>query len=132
MRAHTHTHTHTHTESYLNSIGMDPISLVAKEKHNQNLDSVISVTLEQFWMWAFMCTSFVCVCVCLFYSPTTACGSSQARGQIRAVAASLYHNHSNTRYKLAYSSWQHQILNPLREAGAQTLILRILVRFLTH
>ena len=39
-------------------------------------------------------------------------GSSQARGQIGAVAASLH-----------YSSWQHQIPNPLSEARNRTLIL---------
>ena len=32
-----------------------------------------------------------------FRAPPLAYGSSQGRGQIRAAAASLYHNHSNTR-----------------------------------
>ena len=39
----------------------------------------------------------LCVCVfCLFFRATpTAYGGSQARGRIRAVAASLRHSHSN-------------------------------------
>ena len=38
--------------------------------------------------------------VSLFRVEPTAYGSSQARGPIRAVAASLHHSHSNTRSKL--------------------------------
>ena len=36
---------------------------------------------------------------CLLRAPLVAYGGSQARGQIRAVAASLHHSHSNTRSK---------------------------------
>ena len=39
-------------------------------------------------------------------------GGSQARGQIRALAAGLHH-----------SSQQHQILNPLSRAKDQTCVL---------
>ena len=35
--------------------------------------------------------------ICLFRAAPSAYGSSQARGQIRASAASLCHSHSNTR-----------------------------------
>ena len=42
----------------------------------------------------------------------TAYGTSQARGRIEAIAASLHH-----------SSWQHWIFNPLSEASDQTCIL---------
>ena len=55
--------------------------------------------------------------------------SSQARGQIRATAASLPHSHSNTGSKphlkvaLHHSSWQHQIPNPLSKARDWTCIL---------
>ena len=58
-----------------------------------------------------------------------ACGSSQARDQIgaAAAAASLHHSHSNSNAifvcNLHYSSQQQQILNPVSEARAQTLIL---------
>ena len=41
-----------------------------------------------------------CVCVCLFRAAPVAYGSSQARGQTGAVAASLCHSHSNARSKL--------------------------------
>ena len=48
-------------------------------------------------------------------------GSSQARGQIGAAAASLCHSHSNAVSELRlrplhYSLLQHRILNPLSEA----------------
>ena len=49
---------------------------------------------------------------CLFRATPTAYGSSQARGLIRAVAASLHH-----------SSPQRRIFNPLSEARDRTLIL---------
>ena len=65
---------------------------------------------------------------CLFLGPhPTAHGSSQARGRIRAAAAGLHHSNSNTRSKhicdLHCNSWQHQILNPLRETRDQTHVL---------
>ena len=47
----------------------------------------------------------VCVCVCLFRAAPAAYGNSQARGWIKASAANLHH-----------SSWQRQVLNPMREA----------------
>ena len=54
-------------------------------------------------------------------------GSSQARGRIGAVPASLHHSHSNTGSKrhvqLHHSSQQYQILNPLSEARDGTCIL---------
>ena len=34
---------------------------------------------------------------CLFKAAPAACGGSQARGLIRAVAAGLYHSHNNAR-----------------------------------
>ena len=48
----------------------------------------------------------------LFRAAPVAYGSSQAKSRIGAAAASLHH-----------SSWQHQILNTLSEAGDQTRIL---------
>ena len=55
----------------------------------------------------------VCVCVCLFaisWAALEAYGGSQARGLIRAIAASLLHSHSNLGSKrvcnLYHSSWQ--------------------------
>ena len=42
---------------------------------------------------------------CFFGAASVTCGSSQARSRIGAAAAGL-----------CYSSWQHQILNPLIEA----------------
>ena len=46
-------------------------------------------------------------------------GGSQARGQIRAVAAGVHHSHSNAGSELrpkTYSSRQCLILNPVSEA----------------
>ena len=75
----------------------------------------------------------------LFRATPMAYGGSQAKGLIRAIAASLCQSHSNvgsephlqpTLHKLQNricnlhcSLQQHQILNPLSEARDQTLIL---------
>ena len=63
----------------------------------------------------------------LFRAAPKACGSSQARGRIRAAAAGLHHSPSNTRYKGHLWSMLHLhqcwILNPLSEAGGGTCIL---------
>ena len=40
-------------------------------------------------------TSHISNCILLFTAEPVAYGSSQAKGQIGAVAASLYHSHSN-------------------------------------
>ena len=64
---------------------------------------------------------FVCLFFffCFFRAGTAAYGSSW--GRIRAIAAGLHHSRSNAGPKdLHYSSWQHQILNPLTEARDQT------------
>ena len=45
-----------------------------------------------------MKTFFLFVC---FRAAPAACGSSQAKGQIRAVAAGLHHGYSNTGSKLS-------------------------------
>ena len=52
-------------------------------------------------------------------------GSSQARGQIRAVAAGLLHSHGNARSDLCHSSQHHWIWirNPLSKARDQTCVL---------
>ena len=62
---------------------------------------------------------------CLFRVTPMTYGSSQARGQIGAVAASLYHSHSNKGSKsyLHHSSRQCRILNPLSEVMNQTRVL---------
>ena len=61
---------------------------------------------------------------CLFRAVPAACGGSQARGLIGAVAASLHHSYSNARSEPYLcpnrSSMQCRILNPLSEAGDRT------------
>ena len=64
----------------------------------------------------------------LFFRPApTAYGSSQARGDIRAAAASRGQSHNNARLihicDLHHSSQQSQIFNPLSKARDQTCIL---------
>ena len=52
-------------------------------------------------------------------------GSSQARSQIRATAAILYHSHINLGSEsLLRPSWQRWIPDPLSEARDQTRILK--------
>ena len=52
-----------------------------------------------------------------FMTAPAAYGRSQARGRIRATAAGLYHSPGNSRSK------PNLILNPLREARDQTLLM---------
>ena len=63
----------------------------------------------------------------LFRAILVAYGSSQARDQIGAAAADLYHSHSNTRSEpycdLQHSLWQNQIPDPLSEARDQMRVL---------
>ena len=62
---------------------------------------------------------------CLRATPLAHSGS-QAKGQIGAAAAGLHHSHSNTGSKQRLQPTQELmalILNPLREARDQTLIL---------
>ena len=63
----------------------------------------------------------------LFAAIPVAYGSSGARGQIRATAASLHHSHStwdrSRVCNLHHRFWQHWILKPLSEARNQTHIL---------
>jgi len=72
--------------------------------------------------------SFECFFVCVsFEGVTRAYGSTQARGQIWAAAASLRHSHSNARSELHLLPIPQlramQILNPLSEAREQTRLL---------
>ena len=65
-------------------------------------------------------------CLLSFYTPPMACGGSQARSQIGAVAASLYHSHSHMGSELhlcnlPHSSWQHRTLNPLERSQGSNL-----------
>ena len=61
---------------------------------------------------------------CLFRAALMACGGSQARGPIGAIAAGLHRSHSNAGSDCVcdvhHSSRQHRILNPLREARDRT------------
>ena len=54
-------------------------------------------------------------------------GGSQARGRIGAAAAVLGHSQATPDLShtgnLGHSLWQHQILNPLSEAGDGTRVL---------
>ena len=61
---------------------------------------------------------------CLFFrAAPLAYGSSQTRGKMGAIAASLFHSHSNMGCcicNLYHSSGQHQIPDPLSEARNRT------------
>ena len=70
----------------------------------------------------------------IFRAALVTYGISQARGQIRAAAASLLHSHSNAGleshlWPTVQLSQQHWIFNPLSKARDQT---HILSGFLTH
>ena len=84
---------------------------------------------------------FVCVCCCcchcclfcLLRAAPRAYGSSQAKGQIGAAAASLGHSHSKARSKSCLQPTPQlkaaRILNPLNEARDPTTFSWILVEF---
>ena len=77
--------------------------------------------------------SLVLVFLCLFFSFSKATpvvyASSQAMGWIGAIFAGVYHSHTTQTVssvcKLHHSPWQHQVLNPLREAWYWTCNLMI-------
>ena len=62
-----------------------------------------------------------------FRVASQACGHSQARGQIGAVAAGLHHSHRNTSSELCLQTTPQLTvtpdLNPLSEARGQTDLL---------
>ena len=60
---------------------------------------------------------------CLFRVAPAAYGGSQARGLIRAVAASLHHSHSHARSEPTPQLMAMLILNPLIKARDRTCIL---------
>ena len=101
----------------------------------------IHVALPPRPTWDRRCPSLLLFCFFFFFSfaffrtVPMAHGSSQARGQIGAVTAGLHHSHSNTRSKtvcdLHRSSQQCGILNPQSKARDGTLVLMVLVRFIT-
>ena len=68
--------------------------------------------------------SFLFLSFCCFKAAPMAYRGSQARGQIRAIAACLSQSQSKARYKprlwLHHGSQQCQILNPLSEARDRT------------
>ena len=65
---------------------------------------------------------------CIFRAIPVAHGGFQARGWIRAVAASLHHSNSNARFephpRPTPQLTETLILNPLREARDQTCVLK--------
>ena len=71
----------------------------------------------------------------LFRASPAAYGSSQARGQVRAVAASLRHSHSHTRSKphlcIPHSLCNTRFLTHWAGPGIKPASSWILVRFLT-
>ena len=72
---------------------------------------------------------FIYLVFCFFRAAPMACGNSQARRRIRAVAAGLHHSHSNAGSEpvcdIQHSSRQHRILNPLSKARDRTCILMV-------
>ena len=50
---------------------------------------------KSFYFILFHFINFILFFLVLFRAPPAACGGSQARGQIRAVAAGLHHSHSS-------------------------------------
>ena len=88
---------------------------------------------------SFLCYAFAPPFFFLFRVIPVACGSSQARGQIGAAAAGLYHSHSHRNpgselhlQSTPQLSWQCRILNPLGEARDRTQSSWVLCWVLNH
>ena len=80
--------------------------------------------------WGVFCflVCFLCFCCfCLFRATPVAYGGSQARDQIRAIATSLHHSHSNPGSEPLLRPLPQlmtvRIINPLSGARDQTYIL---------
>ena len=88
---------------------------------NHNHNDKASADVFCFGFFLFVCFVF------LFRAALVAYGSSQARGWIGGVAASLHHSHSSAgsepRLQPTPHSRQHRILNQLSEAREPTHIL---------
>ena len=71
----------------------------------------------------------------VIYPTPVAYGSSQARGQIGTIAASLLHSHSNVGYELHLLPTSQimamSILNPMSKPRIKSAPSWILVRFVT-
>ena len=77
-----------------------------------------AIALYEYFLGCLFCT-----CICLFFTTApVAYGSPQARGPIRAAAASLHHSHSHTRsephLQPMLNLQHHRILNPLTTPGS--------------
>ena len=99
------------------------------------------VTPKGQWLCYFSMPLRLRVRIFFFFGPFRAApvayGSSQASSQIRPIAASLHHSHSNAGSERhpqpVHSLRQHWILNPLEWGqGLNPTSLWILVGFLTH
>jgi len=92
-----------------------------------SVNFLLSSKVTQSHIHTYIHSSFPFFSFLLFRAVPAAYGSSQARGPIRASAAGLHHSHSNmgSELHLHHSSWQRQILNPLREARDLTCNLMV-------
>ena len=94
--------------------------------HDMNKPQLFSHSLADghFGCFQIFCLFFV---FCLFRAAPAACGSSQARGGIRAAAAGQHHSHNYLGSKLhlwlTSQPQQHWVLNLLRKARDWTHIL---------
>ena len=82
------------------------------------MNNVLAAALLIFFFFGFV------LFFCVFRPAPAAYGGSQARGPIRATAASL-HRRSDPSHvcDLHHSSWQHRILDPRSEARDGTCVL---------
>ena len=78
------------------------------------IKNLVSLCLHIFILWI---TQIIIIIITR--ATPEVCGSSQVRGQTRAVAADLHHIQATQDLSrvcdLHHSSWQYQILNPLSE-----------------
>ena len=86
-----------------------------------------SQTWNMYHWWTSQWFDCIFICLSFFRAAPAAHGGSQARGRVRAIAAGLYHSHSNARSKLRLWPTPQLMamlyLNPLSKARDRTRVL---------
>ena len=76
--------------------------ILEKQIKSSNLVKTVYASLTCSYFGIIEVNFFLIIYLLVFFlrAAPVACGNSQARGRVRAVAADLHHSHSNTRSEL--------------------------------
>ena len=117
-----------HVSVILHGMCLSLSDLTSLSMRISNCLHVATNGIISFFLWLSSIT--LCICTTFFFllllsrATLAAYGNSQARGRIRATAASLHHSHNNARSEPhLHLTLQLMILNPLSKAGDRTCVL---------